>query len=127
MPPDYPLQRFYSLSTEVFRKVYGFDGDYICHLHESLEQQGFVNVQGKAFRVPIGDWPRCPRMRTIGGYFREILMSSMTAMAARPFVEFGMEKTEIEELVNSVKDCLREGEVHAYIVIQFVWAQKPDA
>lgn len=125
MPPDYPLSKFYTLCLRVFKELYKFELDIARKLPESLEHQGFTNVQQKVFRVPIGDWPRDQRMRTIGGCFREILMNFAAAMAARPFVEFGMEKTEINELLISVRDALNNRKVHAYLPMHYVWGQKP--
>lgn len=124
-PPDYALSRFYDICTESFNKMYGFDLDYISHLPRDLEAEGFVNVQTKIFHVPIGDWPRDPHLRTIGGYLREVVMDFAIAMAARPFVELGMEKSEIDELLYAVRDCLGNHSIHAHLPIHFVWAQKP--
>lgn len=119
------MQRFYALCTRVFKEVYSFELDFIQKLPESLRGNGFVNVQQKVFHVPIGDWPRDPRMRTIGGYLREVIMNFASAMAARPFVEFGMEKTEIDDLLSSVRDALSDRSIHAYIPMYYVWGQKP--
>lgn len=124
-PPNYPLGRFYKLCAEVLGQLYGYELSYIGHLAEDLQAEGFVNIQTKIFHVPIGEWPRDPHLRTIGGYLREIIMDFATAMAARPFVEFGMEKSEIDELLNAVRECLGDRSIHTYLPIHFVWAQKP--
>ena len=127
IPPDYSLNKFYAVCVRVFKQVYGFDLNLALRLPEELQRQGFVNVQRKVFHLPIGDWPRNPNMRTVGNYFREVFMSFATAMAARPFVEFGMEKPEIDEMLNAIRDALRDRRIHAYMPLHFVWAQKPPA
>ncbi|KAK4454383.1 S-adenosyl-L-methionine-dependent methyltransferase [Podospora aff. communis PSN243] len=124
MPADYAVRKFYALCVRVFRNVYNFELDFVKKLPESLQSQGFANVQHKVFHVPIGDWPKDQRMRTIGGYLREVLMNFASAMAARPFVEFGMEKAEIDELVSSLRDSLSDRSIHAYLPIHYVWGQK---
>lgn len=125
MPSDYALTTFYALCTEAFKKVYGFELDFVRHLPEDLQKQGFVNVQRKVFHIPIGDWARDQNMRTIGNYFCEAFMNFAMAMAARPLVEFGLEKSDIQDLVNSVRDSLRSRGIHAYVPLHVVWAQKP--
>lgn len=125
MPADYALARFYSLTTQIFQEVYGFNMDYVQHLPADLQRQGFVNVERQVFHVPIGDWPRDPLLRTIGGYMREVIMDFAIAVAARPFVEFGMEKSEIDDLLNAVRDALADRRIHAYLPIHYVWGQKP--
>lgn len=124
-PPDYALAKFYELCIEVFKKVYGFELDYVKHLAEDLQSQGFVNIETKIFHVPVGEWPRDPHLRTIGGYLREIIMDFALAMAARPFVEFGMEKSEVDELINTLWESLGDRNIHAYMPVHYVWAQKP--
>ncbi|KAK5660407.1 hypothetical protein OQA88_12950 [Cercophora sp. LCS_1] len=125
MPADYALAKFYNLTTQVFREVYGFNIDYVQSLPQDLQRQGFINVERRVFHVPIGDWPRDPQLRMIGGYMREVIMDFATAVAARPFVEFGMEKTEIDDLLNAVRDALADRRIHAYLPVHYVWAQKP--
>ncbi|KAK3368918.1 S-adenosyl-L-methionine-dependent methyltransferase [Lasiosphaeria ovina] len=125
LPADYAPAKFYSLCVEVLLKLYGFQVDSVGSLPANLERIGFVNVQRKVFHLPLGDWPRDPRLRMVGGYFHEVFMEWVTAVAARPFVEAGLDRTDIQELVKAVKVAADDKSIHAYLPIHFVWAQKP--
>ncbi|KAM7203807.1 S-adenosyl-L-methionine-dependent methyltransferase [Naviculisporaceae sp. PSN 640] len=123
--PDYPLKKFYELCREALHKKYGYDTNFIEHLPQLLEEVGFVNITRRIFHVPIGEWPKDPRLRAIGGYFREIIWDFAMAMTARPFIEAEFEQAEIDELLQRLSNTLPNKRFHAYVPVHFVWAQKP--
>ncbi|KAH6856815.1 S-adenosyl-L-methionine-dependent methyltransferase [Chaetomium sp. MPI-CAGE-AT-0009] len=125
--PEHPLARFYSMLGPVLMDQYGFDLYIMEHLPDLLESLGFVNVQRKVFHMPVGEWARDPRMRLLGGYFREVVVDFVGAMAARPLMEAGFDREEIEDLVRDVTVEASNRRTHAYVQIHFVWAQKPPA
>lgn len=119
------MQRLFTLCAEVFKTVYGFEPDYVGRLPEALQRHGYHQVERRVLNMPIGDWHTDPRQRTIGGYLREVLMNFTIAVAARPLVEYGMEKSEIDELVYAVRQALSDRSIHAWVPMHFVCAQKP--
>ncbi|GAB1318739.1 S-adenosyl-L-methionine-dependent methyltransferase [Madurella fahalii] len=125
VPPDYPLNKFYSTLASILQEKYGFNLWIVQQLPELLHRLGYVNVQRKVFHMPVGEWARDKHLRLLGGYFREIVKDFVGAMAARPFVEAGFEKHEIEEQVSNITTTMTNRRLHAYIPIHFVWAQKP--
>ncbi|KAK0621562.1 S-adenosyl-L-methionine-dependent methyltransferase [Bombardia bombarda] len=125
LPPNYPVSKFYDLLTDILYKKYQFEIAYVKKLPEVMRQIGFVNVQWKIFHLPVGEWAKDGHLRMIGGYFREVIMDFVTAMAARPFVEAGVEKTEIDDLVAACRVAMGNRKIHAYIPVHFVWGQKP--
>ncbi|KXX78888.1 Malonyl-[acyl-carrier protein] O-methyltransferase [Madurella mycetomatis] len=125
VPPDYPLNKFYSTLGGILQERYGFDFWVVHQLPELLQRLGYVNVQKKVFHMPVGAWARDKHLRLLGGYFREILRDFIGAMAARPFVEAGFEKDEIAEQVSNTMSTISNRRFHAYVPIHFVWAQKP--
>ncbi|KAK1829009.1 S-adenosyl-L-methionine-dependent methyltransferase [Podospora conica] len=125
VPPGYAVQRLFTLCADVFKTVYDFEPDYVTRLPADLQRLGYQRVESRVFNMPIGDWHTDPRQRTIGGYLREVLMNFTIAVAARPLVEYGMEKSEINELVNAVRHALSDRSIHAWVPMHYVWAQKP--
>ncbi len=125
MTPDYSLTKFYNKCSEVLQKQYGFELDFVKHLPNDLARLGSINVPVQVIPMPIGTWPRNPKLSTIGSHFGELFMNFAMAMAARPFVEYGMDDMEIGEMLNSVRNGLNDKRVHAYLPLHFVWAQKP--
>ena len=94
-------------------------------LPELLERAGFVNLERKVFHMPLGEWARDAHLRLLGGYLREVVLDFVGAMAARPLVEAGYEKEEIQDMVVDVAAAASNRRIHAYLPIHFVWAQKP--
>lgn len=110
---------------QAFLRQYGMDITYIEKVPSKLEQTGFINIQRKIFHLPIGDWPKETHLRTIGVYMREIIDDMLSAMAAKPFTDAGLDKAEISELLHNVRGVLRNKKFHPYLPAHIVWAQKP--
>lgn len=127
IPPDYPVIKFYSTIQPALREQYGFDINILEHLPGLLASAGFVNVERKVFHMPLGEWARDSHLRLLGGYMKEVLMDFVGAMAARPLVEAGYERDEIQDMVRDVTVAASNRRIHAYLPIHFVWAQKPPA
>lgn len=127
MPPDYPVAKFYSIIEPLLRDRYGFDIMVMEQMPRLLESLGFINVQKRVFHMPLGEWARDAHLRLLGGYFREVVAGLVGAMAARPLVEDGLDRDEIDDLVSGVAAALGNRRIHAYMPIHFVWAQKPPA
>lgn len=127
LPEDYPPAKFYSLLQGVLKDQYGFDLKVLESLPDHLQRLGYVNVQRKVFHMPLGEWPKDRHLRMLGGCFQEVFLDFVAAMAARPLVEAGFDKADIEELVVGVKNAVGNRRIHAYVPIHFVWAQKPPA
>ncbi|KAK3390555.1 S-adenosyl-L-methionine-dependent methyltransferase [Podospora didyma] len=125
LPPDYAPSRFYKMCGEVLHQLYGFNTGVAGQLPDDLKRLGFINVQRRVFHLPIGDWPRDPHLRLIGGTFREVILEWVTAMAARPFVEAGIDKDEIDEMVENIQNVVRDKHIHAYMPVHYTIAQKP--
>jgi hypothetical protein len=125
--PDHPVNKFYSAIGSALRDKYGFDLRAAEHHPALLESLGYVNVQKKVFHIPLGEWARDTHLRFLGGYLREVLLDFVGAMAARPLVEAGLDKDEIDELIRDVAVAVGNKRIHAYMPMHFVWAQRPPA
>ena len=49
------------------------------HLAEMMRQAGYVNVRERVFRVPLGTWPKNKVLKTVGVYWRTILLDGIQA------------------------------------------------
>ncbi|KAH6631588.1 S-adenosyl-L-methionine-dependent methyltransferase [Chaetomium tenue] len=125
--PEHPLAKFYTMVGSALREKYGFNIWIMETLPSLLEELGFVNIQRKVFHMPLGEWARDSHLRVLGGYYREVMVDFVSAMAARPLVEAGLEKEEIADLVRDINVVLGNRRIHAYTPIHIVWAQKPPA
>jgi len=125
VPADWPPRRFYDTCDQVFSSTYGFDIKFVEHLPQDLERIGFVNVQRKVYHIPLGEWAKDANLRVIGGFLKEIFLDLVAVMATKPFIEAGLDRDDIDELVHSTRAAVNNKRFHAYIPVHFVWAQKP--
>jgi hypothetical protein len=103
IPPDYPVTKFYDIVNRVFLDRYGFDLFLIERMKSELQNLGFINVQQRVFQLPVGAWPKDKRLRLIGLYMREAIVSLLPSMGAKPFAEYGIPRDEARHLFADVK------------------------
>ncbi|KAH8889718.1 S-adenosyl-L-methionine-dependent methyltransferase [Thozetella sp. PMI_491] len=126
IPPNYPLVRLIDMVKRIFIEKYGFDLTHVENFTELLTSKGFVNVQRKLFKLPIGEWPKNPSLNAIGRYWRPVLIDFFSAMASKPFTEAEIDRHEVEDLIHQCHVAMANRRIHAYMVFHFVWAQKPE-
>lgn len=97
-------------------------------LAQRMRDAGFVDVAEKVVKVPIGPWPRDPRMKEIGRYQREHM-----AMGIEPYTLgfigkiLGWSEEECRVLIAQTTNDVRRRDVHMYIKFYFVHGRKPQA
>ncbi|RBA16074.1 hypothetical protein FPRO05_11924 [Fusarium proliferatum] len=92
----------------------------------AMEKAGFVNLEERDFKVPIGGWPKDPRMKEIGKYAQATLEQDIEGyvLFMANTVE-GWTKAEVEVYISMLRRELRQGTMHPYYRQKVVWAQKP--
>ncbi|KAJ4411893.1 hypothetical protein N0V91_001030 [Didymella pomorum] len=94
-------------------------------LKQRMLDAGFVDVAEKIVKVPIGPWPKDPRMKEIGRYQREHM-----AMGIEPYTFgfigkiLGWSEEECRVLIAQVTNDVRRKDVHMYIKFYFVHGRK---
>ena len=125
LPPDHPVERFFRLLARVFSERYGFNICHVDSLPEILAAKGFINVQRKVYKLPIGGWPKDKQLNMLGQCFRVILCDFVTAAAAKPFSQAGFDPSETEALFREIQSMSDNRRIHAYMQVHFIMAQKP--
>ncbi|KAF9781920.1 hypothetical protein IL306_012767 [Fusarium sp. DS 682] len=93
----------------------------------AMEKAGFVNLEERNFKVPIGGWPKDPKMKEIGKFAQVCLEQDIEGyvLFMANTVE-GWTKEEIEVYISLLRRELRQGKMHPYYLQKVVWAQKPE-
>jgi len=105
-----------------------FDVDLLAMRHnkQKLIEAGFVNVWERVFKVPLGVWPKDPRMKTIGLYNRSMIHGALQGVSIKPFTHgLKWSPEEIEVYLIGVRKDLMDNSQHAYIPFHVVTGQKP--
>ncbi|TKA56339.1 hypothetical protein B0A55_11323 [Friedmanniomyces simplex] len=78
-----------------------------------LEERGFVALGSATTKWPLGPWAKGEREKQIGAVFQE----SLCVM--------GWTEDAVRQHIVKVENEIRAGGTHAYINVNFLWAQKP--
>ncbi|KAJ9149491.1 Demethylmenaquinone methyltransferase [Pleurostoma richardsiae] len=93
---------------------------------DKLIEAGFVDVQQEIRKIPIGPWPKDPKLREIGTCqsFQELQVVDSYTPGIFGRV-LGWSDEEIKVLIAKVKKDLKDPAIHLYLPVYFVWGRKP--
>jgi hypothetical protein len=93
---------------------------------ERLAEVGFVKIGKQRWKVPVGSWPKDPKLKEVGKYALVAAEMGVEDVMLAPLSRtLGWSREEIQVLAASVRKDLRERSVHAYVWAYAFWAQKP--
>ncbi|KAI0106809.1 S-adenosyl-L-methionine-dependent methyltransferase [Daldinia grandis] len=124
LPTESLLSQFYDMTNEALSKL-GLRWSIANDMEEVLRDAGFVNIQCKRFKSPIGVWPKAKRLRLIGLYLKLSFADLMDALAPKVFPTLSKSTEQMEEFLASAHDELQETNAHIYLDYFFWYAQKP--
>lgn len=97
------------------------------HFKSWAEDAGFAKVKEERFKLPIGGWPKDPRLKEIGTLMGINMHEGVSAFTAVLFTDVLGWKTEEVELFNvSVRKASRDLKVHPIFDFIVLTAQKPE-
>lgn len=81
-----------------------------------LLEAGFEDVVERKFEWPVGTWARGKRMKMLGLWCREDLLSALEGISMAVLTRgLGMTREEVDFLLVGVRDDIRSNRIHAYI------------
>jgi hypothetical protein len=96
-------------------------------MEQWVKDAGFVNVKVETFPMPVGAWPRDPRLKEIGTLLGVNFTEGVEAFTAALFADvLGWSKDEITVLNAGVRNSIRRGEAHALFDFMVITGQKPE-
>ncbi len=95
-------------------------------LARMLQDTGFVNVTERVLHVPIGTWPKNKVLKTVGLYWRTILLDGIQAIALGPMTRgLHWKREEVEVFLTSVRTAYQDNAALMYMPLHVLYAQKP--
>ncbi|RSL49825.1 hypothetical protein CEP54_012244 [Fusarium duplospermum] len=94
---------------------------------EKLEKAGFVDVKQEIFKIPIGPWPKDPKLKEIGKY--QIIQQIQAVESYTPRIYgtvLGWKDEEVQVYVAKVRKELKDPSIHLYAPIYVVYGRKPE-
>lgn len=125
MPEDWPLRQWARDQHEA-QMLLGKPIRIGPKLKAWYEEAGFVDVQERIVKVPIGTWPKDLRLKQIGHLYEHNYRRGLGAWSTQVFRQaFSWNRSEIEVYLANVRRCLDDKHVHAYNKIYIIWGRKP--
>jgi len=93
---------------------------------QKMIDAGFVDVHDDVYKVPLGTWPKDPKLKQIGMYQREhmiLSVESFTLALLTRVLNWSIEETQV--LMAKVKAEFRDPEARLLSMFHFVYGRKP--
>ncbi|KAM5352931.1 hypothetical protein ACJ41O_005653 [Fusarium nematophilum] len=92
-----------------------------------MEAAGFVDVQQEIRKMPIGAWPKDPKLKEMGRFQGIQQIQAVESYTPRLFsTVLGWTEEEIQVYIAKVRKDLQDPSIHLYLPIYFVWGRKPE-
>lgn len=115
-------KQFHELATETFKMDFGPSpkmGDWMAGA-------GFEDVKVTTMIVPVGPWPKDPKLKEIGRYFlSQMLEGGMENYSLALFTRAGWTATEVHALLGLVRKEIMNPKIHSFTRAWFITGRKP--
>lgn len=128
VPAHHPVARFWAHVNEGLMAL-GIDLDTAGSglPAQMMRDAGFTSVTERVFHVPIGTWPKNKVLKTVGLYWRTILLDGLQAIALGPLIR-GLQwnREQVEMFLMEVRRAYGDNSALMYMPLHIIYAQKPD-
>jgi len=126
-PPGAALGRWGALFTEAGERVgQRFDVAKDQRLLKWMKEAGFTAIKEHPFKLPLGSWPKDPKMKEIGNFNLVMTDRSLEGFALYLFTQvLGWSVEETHVYIAQARKELRNKSIHGYYAGITVCGQKP--
>ncbi|OAF63049.1 hypothetical protein VC83_00142 [Pseudogymnoascus destructans] len=126
VPPGGALEQFTS-NLITSSRMFGTPIDDPIRWKGWFEERGFVDITLKIFKLPINTWPKDTRMKVLGAWEMENLLSGMEVMTMRVFVKaLGWTEEEVLVFLVNVRKEVKDRGIHAWFPFYVITARRPE-
>ncbi|KAI0885946.1 S-adenosyl-L-methionine-dependent methyltransferase [Annulohypoxylon maeteangense] len=94
----------------------------------AMRECGYVNVTERVFHIPIGTWPKNKTLKSVGLYWKTILLDGIQAIALGPMTRgLHWRREQVEALLVSVRKGYHDNSLLLYMPLVCVYGQKPES
>ncbi|KAK3298490.1 S-adenosyl-L-methionine-dependent methyltransferase [Chaetomium fimeti] len=128
VPTDHPVAHYWSLIDEGLGKLgINFHSAADGRLAAMMRDVGFVNVTERVLQIPVGTWAKNKVLKTVGLYWRTILIDGIQAIALGPLTRgCGWSREQVELFLVEVRKGYHDNSLLAYMPLHIVYGQKPE-
>ncbi|KAI2643643.1 S-adenosyl-L-methionine-dependent methyltransferase [Xylaria nigripes] len=123
-PRETALYRWNVLMVEGARRL-GRSWSNVANYPRYFKEAGFEDIVQRRFYWPVSPWAKGEYFQTLAMYFQHDMIAGLEGLSMRVLKALGMTSDEISEFVEEVKEDFKNPELHAYVVITFIYGRKP--
>ncbi|KAK3356515.1 S-adenosyl-L-methionine-dependent methyltransferase [Lasiosphaeria hispida] len=94
---------------------------------KAMEAAGFVDIQEKKIKMPIGSWPKDKEIKEQGLFSRAVLEQDPEGYILFITNTLGWSREQILVYVAQIRKEVRSGKYHPYYKQLVVWGRKPES
>jgi len=127
MAADHPVAQFWSLINQGLNNLsVDFHAAGEGRLAPRIREAGFAVPVERVFHVPIGTWPKNKVLKTVGLYWRTILLDGLQAIALGPLTRgLGWSREQVELFLVDVRKAYYDNAATMYMTLHVIYAQRP--
>lgn len=91
----------------------------------AMEEAGFVDIEVREFKNPVGTWPKDKNAKEIGAYMQLAFEQDAEGTVLFMATALGWTRDEVGVFLECFRREIRGGKVHAYFRQRVVWGRKP--
>ncbi|PGH33481.1 hypothetical protein GX50_03716 [[Emmonsia] crescens] len=105
---------------------FGKDMKVVHKYPDMMKEAGFVDIVDDVYKVPLSPWPKDKRLKEIARYEQLVMLESVEAYTLALLTRvLGWSHEEVQVLIASVKNELKDLSIHAYGKMHFIYGRKP--
>ncbi|KAL6362830.1 hypothetical protein LRP88_04141 [Fusarium phalaenopsidis] len=93
---------------------------------KGMEAAGFIDIQEFNIKVPLGDWPKDPKLKEMGRFSRATLEQDTEGYVLYMATSEGWSREEVSVYAARLRREMRSSKIHAYFRMKVVWGKKPE-
>ncbi|PCD37205.1 hypothetical protein AU210_005709 [Fusarium oxysporum f. sp. radicis-cucumerinum] len=92
---------------------------------EGMREAGFVNIEERDFKNPVGGWPKDPKQRSVGQYMQAAFEQDAQGTVLHMATALGWTEEEVTVFISHFRHEIRSPKIHSYFRQKVVWGRKP--
>uniref|UniRef100_A0A0D2YG92 Methyltransferase n=1 Tax=Fusarium oxysporum (strain Fo5176) TaxID=660025 RepID=A0A0D2YG92_FUSOF len=96
-----------------------------CQAREGMREAGFVNIEERDFKNPVGGWPKDPKQRSAGQYMQAAFEQDAQGTVLHMATALGWTEEEVTVFISHFRHEIRSPKIHSYFRQKVVWGRKP--
>ncbi|KAJ4172271.1 hypothetical protein NW754_002462 [Fusarium falciforme] len=94
---------------------------------KGIEEAGFQDIKMVEYKIPVGDWPKDPKLAEIGRFVRLTLENDLegyTLMLWKHVLQWPDDEYQV--FLMSIRNAIRNRRIHSYFMVRYLYGRKPE-